>query len=237
MDNHLKLKMLKNVLHAILKLNKVTYLVLLFMSLDIFSKTTIDDGDVIPPSPPMWEYFTINGVDSDNDGVRDDVELWINENYDDANIRRALKSLAVTYRDMLKNYDKAPDYLKANGLMIARSECLKFVMGHISSAQAQHAWGLLEDKILNNFWRSMIFKKGAENISSGIYKVADVTFHQFIVGCNFKVHNPEKIIKGFLIRNPKHKWTQKEQLQFKDMYENPDRYDAMDLFSSKLQSH
>lgn len=35
-------------------------------------------GDPEPPSPPFWYYFTLEGLDSDKDGVRDDVEIWIN---------------------------------------------------------------------------------------------------------------------------------------------------------------
>lgn len=33
----------------------------------------IDNKDVIPPSPSMLSYFTVEGADDDLDGVRDDI--------------------------------------------------------------------------------------------------------------------------------------------------------------------
>lgn len=200
------------------------------MSFNIHAANFIDDGDVIPPTPPLWEYFTINGVDSDNDGVRDDVELWVNETFNDTNARRALKSMAKTYLDMIKHYDDPVKYLRAGDMMTVRGRCIKFVMGNFSLSQAMYAWRRLEHKILNNLWRSFVFKSGFKHAPGGARRVPDVSYYQFVVGCDFKVKDPEKIMQGYLKTNPKQTWTKENEKKFKDMYENYNNYDALELF-------
>ncbi len=54
------------------------------------------DGDLIPPIPNKEiNDSTIAGIDSDNDGVRDDVELWINNKFENSEKqRKAFKEIA-----------------------------------------------------------------------------------------------------------------------------------------------
>lgn len=225
--------MLKSVRRVLLSLSKWTCLFFVLINFKSHASQVIDDGDIIPPTPPRWEYFTINGVDSDNDGVRDDVELWVNETFEDTNARRALKSMAKIYQDMIKHYNNPAEYLKAGDMMTVRSQCINFVLGNISLSQAQYVWGKLEGRVLNNFWRSFIFKSGFKHARSGARRVPDTSYYQFVVGCDFKVKEPEKIMQGFLKTNPEYKWTKERQQEFKDMYENYNRYDALDLFRHK----
>ena len=64
------------------------------------------DGDFIPPMPDVeLNNSTLLGIDSDNDGVRDDVELWINDNTSTVGVRRALKQLAKYGQKILVNID------------------------------------------------------------------------------------------------------------------------------------
>lgn len=52
----------------------------------------IFDGDPEPKRPPLEESVKgVFGVDSDDDGVRDDVEIWINRYFDDSLKRKAYK--------------------------------------------------------------------------------------------------------------------------------------------------
>ncbi|MBT3586494.1 MAG: hypothetical protein HN509_16420 [Halobacteriovoraceae bacterium] len=49
-------------------------------------------NDPQPPAPDYYESTkSVDGIDSDSDGVRDDVEVWINENGKTVAIRTALK--------------------------------------------------------------------------------------------------------------------------------------------------
>ncbi len=52
----------------------------------------IVDGDPEPPyATPKMSKSSLLGIDKDNDGVRDDIEIWINRNVDEAKIRQYLK--------------------------------------------------------------------------------------------------------------------------------------------------
>lgn len=52
----------------------------------------IVDGDPEPPyATPNMSKSSLLGIDKDNDGVRDDIEIWINRNVDEAKIRQYLK--------------------------------------------------------------------------------------------------------------------------------------------------
>jgi hypothetical protein len=45
--------------------------------------TEVIDGHVLPPEPdPKVNNATLLGIDSNNNGVRDDVERWIYSRYD-----------------------------------------------------------------------------------------------------------------------------------------------------------
>lgn len=72
----------------------------LVLSMNSFAKEI--DGDFIPPMPDMkLNNSTLLGIDSDNDGVRDDVELWINEKISNSKIRISLKNLAKVMNERI----------------------------------------------------------------------------------------------------------------------------------------
>lgn len=84
------------------------------------------DGDPEPKRPPIEEAMEgVFGVDSDNDGVRDDVEIWINRYFDDPLKRKAYKeyyrhhALKLAYtrnkeRDKLESFvDESDTFLSA----------------------------------------------------------------------------------------------------------------------------
>lgn len=53
---------------------------------------TVFDGDVEPAMPDQSENdSTVYGIDSNKNGTRDDVEIWINRTYPDPNVRMAMK--------------------------------------------------------------------------------------------------------------------------------------------------
>ena len=58
----------------------------------------IFDGVVEPDFPDEKENNkTLEGVDSNNDGVRDDIEIWINRTAEDEYVRLSLKHLYIKY--------------------------------------------------------------------------------------------------------------------------------------------
>ncbi len=93
---------------------------------------TIDGGDLIPP-PPNEELndSTLKGIDIDNDGVRDDVELWINRTYSDsADIRRALKQNAKNLQRKLDFIDDKEASIESTKNALREAECLYHVLNY-----------------------------------------------------------------------------------------------------------
>jgi hypothetical protein len=71
------------------------------------SMPVIDGDDIIPPMPNKEENdSTLLGVDSDGDGVRDDVELWINRDVDQSpEVRKAFKQMSKGFQLALSEAD------------------------------------------------------------------------------------------------------------------------------------
>lgn len=62
------------------------------------------DGNPEPPYPDLEEDVKIlEGIDADKDGLRDDLEIWINRNGKDKNIRSLLRAKAIFLRKMMSN--------------------------------------------------------------------------------------------------------------------------------------
>ena len=61
------------------------------------------DGEVEPPMPDRAENDkTILGIDSNNNGIRDDVDIWINRTALDYNERMAMRQYARAEQDELR---------------------------------------------------------------------------------------------------------------------------------------
>lgn len=67
---------------------------------EVKTQQIVIDGDPQPPHPGEAGKETLLGIDSDNDGVRDDVEIWINEAY--AGKRYTIKALKMMARAQQK---------------------------------------------------------------------------------------------------------------------------------------
>gem|GEM_PF-4941876 len=69
---------------------------------------TIDGDDLIPPMPNKEENdLTLLGIDIDNDGVRDDVELMLNSLVSNSDIRKPIKNLARVMNERLAIADSS----------------------------------------------------------------------------------------------------------------------------------
>jgi hypothetical protein len=74
------------------------------------------DGEVEPPMPnPKDNDKTLLGIDTNNNGIRDDIDIWINRTGKTYNERMALRQLARAYREEWKagnlayeNFQKGP---------------------------------------------------------------------------------------------------------------------------------
>jgi hypothetical protein len=72
-----------------------------------FVRFVIDESREVPMPDPKVNNSTLGGMDSDNNGIRDDVQRFINENYgSNENIKLAAKQLAQDFQSKLLVSDK-----------------------------------------------------------------------------------------------------------------------------------
>jgi len=99
------------------------------------TQTRVVDGDPEPPAPSgpkdAWINWTqVEGVDRDQDGVRDDVEIWINNNGQDEYIRKALKQRWKSQVQFINLAEEALDKKdlknKYKNTVLRAQECLMF---------------------------------------------------------------------------------------------------------------
>ena len=102
---------------------------------EVKTQQIVVDGDPQPPHPGDAGKETLLGIDSDNDGVRDDVEIWINETYASTDMRKSLKSMAKVVQLQIANSND-PDLIKSLDLRsISSMFCLASISGHFVAAK------------------------------------------------------------------------------------------------------
>lgn len=73
----------------------------------------IFDGEVEPRMPSNWDNdSTLPGIDANNNGVRDDVEIWINRRWKSSGLRKAFKQYARAIQKMMANYQASDSDLR-----------------------------------------------------------------------------------------------------------------------------
>lgn len=70
------------------------------------SSSPNDETVLLPPMPGSENDMTLEGVDSDADGIRDDVQIYIAQQYsDDALTNSALNKISILQQRQLENVD------------------------------------------------------------------------------------------------------------------------------------
>lgn len=175
--------------------------------------------DPEPSAPPFWEIITLHGVDSDQDNVRDNIEIWININFKDHNMNRALKKLATSYKNLKLLANDREKYRHGAVKHKLRTFCWKFVTLNLDGNHYEFLCEL-HNRFLNTPLRSYFFKEGFSNLPGGIVRIPDVMPHLFGVACEFEILNPRKIISEYLRKKPRYEWGDKQNKQFDELYES-----------------
>lgn len=180
---------------------KKVLMLLIFASLFLISCTEqgqlkyIDGDDIIPPSPPFWEYFTVRGYDQDEDGVRDDVELWINSTYEDSNIRKAMKHYARLYNRYMFLRDMN-QVVKMVELLERSHACVNFVSSYKYKGRNSPS-SVLYDYVFNNYWRRKMDEEAGKYLPSGIYSSFNGNRLEQYRQCIFKVERLNFLLKSY----------------------------------------
>ncbi len=124
-----------------------------------------DTGVILPPDPGEAGKKTLLGIDTDGDGVRDDIQRYIHFTYpDDKKLRLGLTYYAMEFQCVLKDAnDREAAYEHANK-MARHGECLFYLKGEESIGIRR----ALRAKILNTRERSIAYIKYSDNLGGRI---------------------------------------------------------------------
>ncbi len=124
------------------------------------SEQVMDSVIDLPPDPGEAGKATLLGIDSDNDGVRDDIQRYIALTYPaSAKTRAALRQYAKATNDALEESDDKRKSINNSYKMDRSQECLYFIFRE-KEGSARPAYKIrrkLDARILNTAERTSIF--------------------------------------------------------------------------------
>ena len=174
---------------------RTKYLIILTCLLIISCKKEgrVVDGDFEPPAPYFWEAYddeSVEGVDADNDGLRDDIERKINELVDTPNRRKAFKQYFKTLYEALKYATQLGGMSKSKQRYRDASydhSCLSYF--YEFRGKDWDSFNQIEDDIKDLFKNSKVreenYKKYDKNLSGDVYTVHPDS----IKNCRFEITN------------------------------------------------
>lgn len=116
------------------------------------------DGELEPRMPSNWANdSTLAGIDANNNGVRDDVEIWINRRWDNSNLRKGFKQLATSVQKVILSSDLSDSELK-DVYTNSYSRSLRCIRELTKKQSAKYVWDeieLLEDIMAYSSWARM----------------------------------------------------------------------------------
>ena len=137
-------------------------------------------GDGLPPDPGEEGKATLEGIDSDQDGLRDDIQRYIALTYPDSQkTRTALRQFALALQ---KATLESPDKMSAlnnTELMHRASECL----WHIHSRNSIQMSDLLMTEFLNTMDRSRAYLVYNSKLGGNVFGGKD--FDEYKTSCTF----------------------------------------------------
>ena len=125
-------------------------------------------GDGLPPDPGEAGKATIEGIDSDQDGLRDDIQRYIALNYPDSQkTRDSLKELTlVTQKALLESHDERKSLDNADEMTRA-TECLLYIHPRRSGYEIDN---LLLAEFLNTIERSRAYLDYNDKLGGHIFR-------------------------------------------------------------------
>ena len=141
-----------------------------------------DTGMNLPPDPGEEGKKTLLGVDTDGDGVRDDIQRYIYFTYpDNKKLRLALTYYAKEFQGVLKDAnDREAAYEHAKN-MVRHGECLWY----LKDEESLDICSALRAKILNTRERSIAYIKYSDNLGGRI--ISGAPQKEWKNSCSFDV--------------------------------------------------
>ncbi|SFV89687.1 hypothetical protein MNB_SUP05-SYMBIONT-5-392 [hydrothermal vent metagenome] len=131
----------------------------------------------LPPDPGKAGKLTIEGIDSDNDGVRDDVQIAIYERHPNAPEKRAaLEQQAKAYQKALiaGEAGDTAEIFRVTKEMDRAQYCILEMNGGIQNSQAREETRAMDMKILNTDARNNADMKYNQALSGNFFSVETI---------------------------------------------------------------
>lgn len=126
-------------------------------------------GGGLPPDPGEEGRLTLEGIDSDGDGIRDDIQRFIALNHPDSEkLRAGLTQYARAIQEALLVRDDKPLSLNAASKTSRATECLWFLLGE----QAPDVTNTMFAEMLNTVARSRAYLTYNSQLFGGIFPSA-----------------------------------------------------------------
>ena len=135
-----------------------------------------DDG--LPPDPGEPGKRTLAGIDSDGDGLRDDVQRYIYMEYEDPQTREALVNIAKVDLQSLLQANDPESSIQAFEYAMRASECLFYIMPDDAFEASQR----LRAQILNTTERSAAYMRSSSHAGGLSFESQDP--NQWQDSCN-----------------------------------------------------
>ncbi|MCM2350237.1 MAG: hypothetical protein NDI69_09455 [Bacteriovoracaceae bacterium] len=141
--------------------------------------------EVLMPDP-VQNNATVGGIDSDNDGIRDDVQIWINNTYGDQPVvRLAVKQMASAFQSRLLMVHDKPMSVMATRKYLLSMDCVELIVGFHEETPIRRK---LKDLYLNTKDRLYADIKASGNFSGQVFSgVVDVEEEKSL--CEFSLNN------------------------------------------------
>lgn len=143
-----------------------------------------ETSDGLPPDPGEAGKETLLGIDSDLDGVRDDIQRYIVLTYPDQhNLQNALFQVSRTYQRMLD-----PDLISGTEQDVANQvskdiECLYYV----NEDNAHKVLLSLRAETLNTYERSKKYLAYDKNLSGKTFSLSRLPLSEHFKLCDFEI--------------------------------------------------
>lgn len=145
----------------------------------------IDSSLEVPMPDPKKNNATIAGIDSDNDGIRDDVQRWINEEFkDQPKVKMAVRQLAVGRQNDLLSVENRQKSILAGRKMLSDLACLTVIAGLDERSRIDRE---LKDKLLNTKDRIYAEIKANANFSGQLWMLPN-DINEERAMCNFDLN-------------------------------------------------
>jgi hypothetical protein len=141
------------------------------------------------------------GEDKNKNSVRDDVEHWVAENFQDPNIRNALFERAKAFERFL-NVRDASSALAAQENRRKSFVCLLYVSSVQVSDRtlSSDRLGKLEEIIFNTPLRKEVYETNLHKIPRGVYTTGYENPYELFNSCLFEVQNEKEMILQMIER-------------------------------------